>query len=204
MFTRKFERRVYIAIGVFVLSGTIGASFGTYVLWPSHLETGYQPAQPLPYNHVLHAGDMKIPCQYCHTGADHAAQATVPPLSTCMKCHEQVQTKDAAGELKPGLRILLDHWKRGEPILWEKVNDVADFVYFDHSRHIAANLACQDCHGPIEKMEHVRRQNSLKMSFCLGCHRQELTGQDPEGVHQRAAEEGRTNHAPIHCWTCHH
>ncbi len=203
MFTRKFERRVYIAVGVFVLSCTIGVAFGAYVLWPSHLETGYQPLQPLPFSHRLHAGDMKIPCLYCHDEADRGAHATVPPLSTCMKCHEQVQTKDEKGNLKPGLAILLDHWKRRAPILWQKVNDVADFVYFDHSRHIAVNLACQDCHGPVETMEHMRRQYSLKMSVCLDCHRRELTDKDPPGAHERAAEEGRTNHAPVHCWTCH-
>jgi hypothetical protein len=65
-----------------------------------------------------------------------------------MNCHEQVQTKDAAGNLKSGLATLLDHWKRAEPIRWNKVNDLADFVYFDHSRHIAAGLTCQECHGP--------------------------------------------------------
>ena len=99
MFTRKFERRVYIAVGVFVLSCTIGVGFGAYVLWPSNLEAGYQPPQPLPFSPLLHAGDMKIPCLYCHSEADRGPHATVPPLSTCMKCHEQVQTKDAAGNL---------------------------------------------------------------------------------------------------------
>ncbi len=203
MFTRKFERRVYIAVGVFLLSCAIGLTFGAYVLWPSNLETGYQPEQPLPFSHKLHAGDLKIPCLYCHTEADRGPQATVPPLSTCMKCHEQVQTKDEAGHLKPGLAILLDHWNRKAPIAWQKVNDVADFVYFDHSRHLAAGVACQDCHGPVETMEHMRRANSLKMSWCLDCHRQPLSEKDPPAVHERAAREGRTSHAPVNCATCH-
>jgi len=203
MFTRKFERRVYIAVGVFLLSCALGVAFGAYVLWPSHLEAGYQPEQPLPYSHLLHAGDLKIQCLYCHTEADRGQHATVPPLSTCMNCHEQVQTKDAAGNLKSGLAILLDHWKRAEPIRWNKVNDLADFVYFDHSRHIAAGLTCQECHGPVETMEHMRRQNSLKMSWCLECHRQKLTDKDTPGAWERAAQQGRTNRGPIHCSTCH-
>jgi hypothetical protein len=203
MFTRKFERRVYIAAGVILLSCTLGVTFGVYVLWPSHLEAGYQPEQPLPYSHRLHAGDMKMQCLYCHTNADRSQHATVPPLSTCMKCHEQVQTKDAAGNLKPGLAILLDHWRRAEPIRWNKVSDLADFVYFDHSRHIAAGLACQDCHGPIETMEHVRRQYGMKMSWCLGCHREALSAKDTQGAWERAAQQGRTSRGPIHCSTCH-
>jgi hypothetical protein len=203
MFTRKFERRVYIAAGVFLLACAIGVSFGAYVLWPSHLETGYQPEQPLPYSHLLHAGTMKIQCLYWHTNADRGPHATVPLLSTCMKCHEQVQTKDPAGNLKSGLAILLDHWNRQEPIRWNKVNDLADFVYFDHSRHIASNIQCQECHGPIETLEHVRRQYGMKMSWCLQCHRRPLSSKDPPGVWERAAQQGRSCHGPIHCSTCH-
>jgi hypothetical protein len=203
MFTRKFERRVYVAAGVFLLSCVIGVSFGAYVLWPSHLEAGYEPEQPLPYSHLLHAGELQIQCVYCHTEAERGAHATVPPLSTCMKCHEQVQTRDESGNLKPGLAILLDHWKSREPIAWNKVNDLADFVYFDHSRHLAANLQCQECHGPVETMERVRRQYGMKMSWCLDCHRQPLSEKDPAGVWERASQQERTCRGPIHCSTCH-
>jgi len=203
LFTRKFERRVYIAAGVFLLSCAIGLAFGAYVLWPSNLETGYQPEQPLPFSHKLHAGEMKISCLYCHTEADRGPHATVPPLSICMKCHEQVQTKDEAGNLKPGLASLLDHWNRKEPITWQKVNDVADFVYFDHSRHVAAGVTCQECHGPVETMEHMRRANSLKMSWCLDCHRQPLSEKDSAAVCERAVREGRSSRAPVNCNTCH-
>jgi len=203
MFTRKFERRVYVAAAVFLLAGSIALTFGAYVLWPSNLETGYQPDQPLPFSHLLHAGTLKIQCLYCHSEADRGQQATVPLLSTCMKCHEQVQTKDASGTLKPGLGILLDHWKRQEPIRWNKVNDVADFVYFDHSRHMASGLTCQQCHGPIEAMEHVRREYSLKMGWCLECHRQALSDKDLPPIWERAMQQGRTSHAPINCSACH-
>lgn len=197
MFTKKFERRVYIAVGVLVFAVTLGTSFGAYVLWPSRREAGYEPAQPIAYSHKLHAGELKIECLYCHSEADKGAQATVPALSTCMKCHEQVQTKDKDGNLTPAMSTLLDHWEQQRPVMWNKVNDLADFAYFDHGRHIAANITCQECHGPVETMEHMRREYGLKMSWCLDCHKAEPAAGD------WAFEQGRPTRGPIHCSTCH-
>jgi len=197
MFSKKFERRVYIAVAVFLLSLTVGLSFGAYVLWPSNLESGYEPAQPLPYSHKTHAGTLQIQCLYCHTEAEKGPYATVPPIAICMNCHQEVQTKDETGQLKAGIATLLAHWERKEPISWTKVNDLADFAYFDHSRHMLSGLTCQECHGPVETMEHVRREYGLKMSWCLDCHKQ----QPPPG--SAAAARGSATRAPIECVTCH-
>jgi hypothetical protein len=197
MFTRKFERRVYIAVAVFALSLMVGLSFGAYVLWPSNLEAGYEPAQPLPYSHKTHAGTLQIKCLYCHTQAETGPYATVPALAICMNCHQEVQTKDETGSIKAGIVTLLSHWEKKEPIAWTKVNDLADFAYFDHSRHMVSGLTCQECHGPIETMEHVRREYGLKMSWCLDCHKQSPT---PGSA---AAARGSETRAPIQCMTCH-
>ena len=197
MFTKKFERRIYIALSVALLSVVIGVSFGAYVLWPSRREAGYQPRQPIPYSHKMHAGELEINCLYCHSRADKGPHATIPPVSTCMKCHEQVQTKDKDGELTEGMATLLEHWDKGEPIVWNKVHDLADFVYFDHSRHVNTGVECQECHGPVETFEHMRREFGLKMSWCLECHTQTPTEGDP------AFERGESTRAPIHCTACH-
>ncbi|MHC4441155.1 MAG: cytochrome c3 family protein [Planctomycetota bacterium] len=197
MFTRKFERRIYIALAVFLFSCVLGISFGVYVLWPSRLEAGYEPAQPIGYSHKLHAGTLKIECLYCHCQADKGPYATLPSISTCMICHKEVQSKDDRGNLKPDTAVLLEHWEQKKPIIWNKVNDLADFTYFDHSRHLAADMKCQECHGPVETMEHMRREYGLKMSWCLDCHKQKLSEGDS------AMAEGRTTRAPINCTTCH-
>lgn len=197
MFTRKFERRIYILGATFVFSATLGVSFGAYILWPSHRERGYSPKQPIAYSHKLHAGELKIDCLYCHSEADKGPHATIPSLSTCMKCHEQVQTKDESGKLTPGMATLLEHWDRKEPLVWNKVHDLADFAYFDHSRHIAADLTCQGCHGPVETMERMRREHGMKMSWCLDCHKEALPEGDPGILH------GKTTRGPVHCSTCH-
>ncbi len=197
MFTKKFERRVYIAAATAVLAVVVGVSFGAYVLWPSNLEAGYEPAQPLPYSHKMHAGTLQIQCLYCHVEAEKGALATVPSVAICMNCHLEVQTKDPQGKLKPGIAILLSHWEKKQPIVWTKVNDLADFVYFDHSRHMNSGLKCQECHGPIETMEYVRREYGLKMSWCLACHKQA----PPAG--SAAEARGDSTRAPISCVTCH-
>ncbi|MBI4881308.1 MAG: cytochrome c3 family protein [Planctomycetes bacterium] len=196
MFTRKFERRIYIAAAVVVSSLTIGVSFGTYALWPANLEIGYQPAQPIEFSHAIMAGQFKIECIYCHSRAEQSAHATIPPTSTCMKCHTEIQTKDARGAVKANIQKLLKYWEEKTPIPWEKVYDLADFVYFDHSRHLtaAAKLDCVDCHGKVETMDRVERVYSLKMRWGLDCHMEPPPAGSPPWQKTRA---------PIHCSTCH-
>ena len=102
----------------------------------------------------------------------------------------------AEGNLKAGLAQLNEYWKAKKPIPWVKVHDLADFVYFDHSRHLQhpERMWCNDCHGDVEKMDVMYRENSLKMGWCLECHMQEPDKWTPKGQKTRA---------PIHCSTCH-
>ena len=204
MFTKAFDKRVYQVLLVLLGTTVVGVSFSLYALWPDNVESGYQPEQPLAYSHELHAGELKIPCLYCHTGADRCAHAGVPALATCMKCHQEVQSKDSRGQVKPATALLLEHWERQAPIHWVKVNNVADFVYFDHSRHVSYwdaaagahrwRIECQECHGPVEEMEVVYRESSLKMGWCLECHRQEPRPDTAPGL---------TSRGPTHCSACH-
>lgn len=197
MFSRKFERRVYIAVGVLTFSGALGVCFGAYILWPERREAGYEPEQPIHFSHKLHAGTLRIECIYCHSGADRGPHALVPPVSTCLNCHAEVQPKDKDGNLKPEMAKLLDHWQQKKPIRWEKVHDLADFVYFDHSRHVHARIACQECHGPVEDMVYLRRVHGMKMNWCLDCHKQQ-----PQGG-RSAFKPVESTRAPINCTTCH-
>ena len=114
-----------------------------------------------------------------------------------MNCHAEVQPKDGEGRIKPEIAKLLEHWNDAQPIRWNKVNDLADFVYFEHSRHIAAGVTCQQCHGPVATMDHVRREHGQKMNWCLGCHKQ------PPTNNLKTADPTLTTQAPINCSTCH-
>jgi hypothetical protein len=201
IFTRAFDRRVRTLLAVLGISVVAGGAFGTHALWQANLEQGYMPAQPLNFDHSIMAGKHSIDCLYCHTQAMKGPHAGIPSVSDCMKCHKEIQTKDGEGKLKEGLKILNEHWRTKEPIKWVKVHDLADFVYFDHSRHMNTKkmpngklMTCQTCHGEIEKMDRVKRVNSLKMGWCLDCH---MLPPAPD------APAGQTTLAPIHCSTCH-
>jgi len=199
MFTKQFERRVYLALAVCLSAGVVGVAFGAYILWPSNREAGYEPDQPIPFSHKMHAGTLKIECLYCHSSARTGPQATVPPLSTCMKCHDHVPKNDENDKPIENIARLLEKWDKGEPVVWNKVNDLADFAYFDHSRHLAAEpaLDCTECHGPVETMDRMRREFGLKMSWCLNCHKESIPPDHPRAV------QGFDTRAPIHCTTCH-
>lgn len=126
---------------------------------------GYAPNQPVVYSHAVHAGALKIPCQYCHYGAERGRFAGIPPAQTCLNCHAHVQ-KD-----HPEIVKVKNAIARGEPIRWVRVHKLADFATFDHSIHVSRGVLCQTCHGPVETMGRVEQFSTLTMGWCLDCHR---------------------------------
>jgi hypothetical protein len=122
--------------------------------------------QPVPFSHKHHVDDDGIDCRFCHTSVETSAFAGIPPIATCMTCHSQLFT-DA-----PMLKPLLDSWKSGVPLRWNRVYQLPDFVYFNHSIHIAKGVGCVSCHGRIDKMPLTQRVAPLSMEWCLDCHRQ--------------------------------
>lgn len=121
--------------------------------------------QPIPFSHLRHVGANGIDCRYCHTTVEKSGVANVPPTETCMTCHSQVLV-DA-----PMLQPVQESWKTGKPIEWNRVYDLPDFVYFDHSIHVAKGVGCTTCHGNIQEMPLTRKVPTLHMSWCLQCHR---------------------------------
>ena len=55
---------------------------------------------------------------------------------------------------------------------WIRVHDLPDFVYFDHSIHVAKGVGCASCHGRVDDMPLTWRVATLQMDWCLDCHRQ--------------------------------
>lgn len=121
--------------------------------------------QPIPFSHAHHVGGLGLDCRYCHTGVETSAVAGIPPTHTCMTCHSQLYNQTAM--LAP-VRESLAH---GRPIHWNKVNKLPDYVYFDHSIHVAKGVGCTTCHGDVANMPLMRQAAPLAMSWCLDCHR---------------------------------
>ncbi len=121
--------------------------------------------QPVPFSHSHHVAGLGLDCRYCHTGVEKSAFAGLPPTETCMTCHSQVWTN--AAMLAPVRESLASDL----PIHWRRVNRLPDYVYFDHSIHIAKGVGCTTCHGPIDHMPLMRQAAPLTMEWCLDCHR---------------------------------
>lgn len=122
-------------------------------------------AQPIPFSHKHHVGDDGIDCRYCHTTVEKSASAGMPSTQVCLTCHK-VLFRDS-----PALAPLHASAETGVPIKWNRVYDLPDFVYFNHSIHIAKGMACMTCHGRVDRMPQIVRNERLDMQWCLDCHR---------------------------------
>lgn len=169
-----------------------------YGFSPKTTDVGYQPVQPVPYSHELHAGQLGIDCRYCHNTVESSAKAAIPPTQTCMNCHTQIH-KDS-----PNLVALKTSYETGTPVQWTRVHDLPDFAYFDHSAHVTRGVSCVECHGRVDKMVVVRQEQPLSMSWCLQCHRNAAPNvRDPKLVTDLAWGLNRTSEQRLqegHMW----
>jgi hypothetical protein len=155
---------------------------------PDRFVRGYAPEQPIPYSHQLHAGVLKIPCLYCHSGALKSRLAQIPDVQRCMNCHKVTKTDS------PTIQKLAAFYASGEPLKWKRIHALPDHVYFDHRPHVKAGILCQTCHGEVREMGVVYQSMSLRMSNCLGCHR------DPRFA---LPADSKIKVGPVHCNACH-
>ena len=142
------------------------ACVALYKALPAH-SGPVSPQQPIPFSHKHHVGDDGIDCRYCHSSVEQSSFAGLPSAQVCLTCHSQLFA-DA-----PMLEPLRESARTGKPLAWVRVHDLPDFVYFDHSIHIAKGVGCFDCHGRVDRMPRIERVASLEMQWCLQCHRRE-------------------------------
>lgn len=145
-----------------------GAGWATSAIFWSPYSTYVEVPldQPVPFSHKHHVVDDGIDCRYCHTGVEKSSFAGIPSTETCMTCHSQIWTQ--AAPLEPVRQSLATN----TPLKWTRVNDLPDFVYFNHSLHIAKGVGCSTCHGRVDQMPITWRAQTLYMKWCLECHRQ--------------------------------
>ena len=156
--------RLRILLGLGSVAGFLVA-FDLITRSPYTTEVNVARAQPVPFSHKHHA-NMGIDCRYCHTSVEDAAFAGIPPTKTCMYCHSMIFSE------APMLEPVRESWKTGKSLQWDRVHDLPQFVYFNHSIHVNKGIGCSTCHGRVDEMPLMRKQNTLFMSWCLDCHRQ--------------------------------
>ncbi|NCT93257.1 MAG: c-type cytochrome [Chitinophagaceae bacterium] len=187
-FWRNKTYIAFLTVILFIIGGYL-TSKGAMALGRSK---DYQPEQPIYYSHKVHAGINQINCQYCHTGVYQGKQATIPSVNVCMNCHmaineyngEKIYTE--SGEEVNGTHEIQKLFKyagyepgkpwdpsKAKPIEWVRIHNLPDHVYFNHAQHVkAGQVACQTCHGEIQKMDEVKQQADLSMGWCINCHRE--------------------------------
>ena len=153
-------------IAVAVLAATGGLAF-TQLSRSSYLTGRYvEKQQPVQFSHKHHVGDDGIDCRYCHQTVETTASAGMPSTQTCMNCHSQIWADS------PYLEPVRASFRDNKPIEWERVHDLPEYTYFNHSIHVAKGVGCSTCHGAIDKMPAVFQENTLQMEWCIACHRE--------------------------------
>ena len=183
-----------------------------YYFSPRFTDVGYQPVQPVPYSHKLHAGEMQIDCRYCHASVERSAVANVPPTQACMNCHLLVARNSE--KLAP----IRDSLKNDTPMRWLRVHKLGEYAYFNHRAHVSAGVGCVSCHGHIEEMEVVHAGRAAQHGLvprlppepdaepaaALGDHEHDLeAGTRSRGARARQIASLRPVHPPTDCSGCH-
>jgi len=161
--TNTFSRvTIFGAVIVIVVLAFVGGSLqrSSYTT-----EVGTPREQPIPFSRRHHVGGIGIDCRYCHTSVEDAAFAGIPSTQTCMNCHRQIWSTSAL------LEPVRESFRTDKSLTWIRVNDLPDFVYFDHSIHVRKGVGCATCHGRVDHMPLMWRTQTLHMEWCLDCHR---------------------------------
>ncbi len=202
---------LYLAMALVVaLVLAVPLALWLWVRTPYNTGKGVEVVQPLFFDHRHHVGDDGIDCRYCHFIVERSPYAGVPPTDLCMNCHGQIWNSSAL------LAPLRDSFFGGRPLVWKRVNALPDYVYFNHSIHVARNVGCVTCHGRIDQMANVAKAAPFTMQWCLGCHRDpapnlrpqaRITDMTWQATHPRAlGEQLQRLHnisPPTYCTGCH-
>ena len=202
--TWAWKYRLYVGIVslVIVLSVFVGL-FKT--LYSINVMENYQPSQPIAFPHDVHAGINGIDCKYCHNSVTKSKSAGIPSVNVCMNCHKKIngEGKEYQGEIEkiyaaagwdPNKGPSGGYTGETSPIVWNKVHNLPDHAYFNHSQHVVVGgLDCKQCHGDMTKMKETAKvqphgelnkiqenidsqteftKPTLTTGWCIECHNQ--------------------------------
>ena len=189
--SNALARMSLVLTGLIVIA--LGVTLDSLQRSPWVTRQGQRPDQPVPFSHKHHVQGLGLQCQYCHVTVEKSSYAGIPPTKTCMNCHAQIWTNAAL------LEPVRHSWETGQSLVWTKVHDLPDYVYFNHSIHVNKGLGCASCHGRVDQMPLMYQQNTLQMEWCLNCHRDPAKNLRPVSQVYNMAWEGPTQEKPVWC-----
>ena len=178
-FYKKYNGIGKIALGLLAVIAFYGV--WNWLMWIG-VYKGYQPEQPIHFSHKIHAGENKIDCQMCHTGAKYGKVSEIPSMNVCMNCHRMIseyngkymeEGKDkafydaeiqkiyAATGWDPAKQMYTGKTK---PVEWVRIHNMPDFVYFNHSQHVVAGEQ-----AIINSFNKKNPNNQIDV-VCKACH----------------------------------
>src|SRR6516162_4909544 len=152
-------------LGIVLLLSAVAAALMQLQRSPYVTNQHIAPEQPIPFSHEHHVSGLGIDCRYCHTSVETSSFAGLPPTHMCMSCHSQIWA--ASPMLEPVRTSLAEN----KPLVWTRVHDLPDFVYFHHAIHVQKGVGCVSCHGRIDRMPMAWKEEPMTMEWCLECHR---------------------------------
>jgi hypothetical protein len=189
--SNALARMSLILTGLIVIA--LGVTLDNLQRSPWVTRQGQRPDQPVPFSHKHHVQGLGLQCQYCHVTVEKSSYAGIPPTKTCINCHSQIWTNAAL------LEPVRKSWATGESLVWTKVHDLPDYVYFNHSIHVNKGLGCASCHGRVDLMPLMYQQNTLQMEWCLNCHRDPAKNLRPVSQAYNMAWEAPSKEKPVWC-----
>lgn len=203
-----------VLLALVLCAVSVGYGAWQYYHSPYWNRIGFAPSQPVLFSHRHHAGELRIDCRYCHTSVESSSFAGLPSTQICLSCHSQIFTDTTM------LRPIVLSGAENRPIAWNRVTQLPNHVYFNHSIHVAKGVACTECHGDVGNLALMAKRQPLTMRWCLDCHRdpaprlqphEALFSPHPSRVARSAAESRRLMRAYhvesehlTNCSTCHH
>ena len=129
--------------------------------------------QPIAFPHKTHI-DNQMECLSCHLNADRSIAATIPSVTECMVCHENIKPGS------PEIKKLAAFAAGNEEPPWVRAYGfpVSAGVNFTHKRHVKAGVECATCHGDVANMMDMRATVTWTMGKCLDCHREKQVSTD--------------------------
>ncbi|MEE9117347.1 MAG: cytochrome c3 family protein [Calditrichia bacterium] len=143
--------------------------------------SGDQGSQPIQYNHKLHVEEADLTCLDCHQNANTLSRASIPNISICGDCHDDVESENIEE------RKVAEYVVNGANIPWVQVHYVPDHAYFSHRRHVKlAQIECTTCHGDVSQMEKpfIDAFVVMEMEWCMDCHETRNVTKDCYACHR--------------------
>lgn len=145
-----------VVIGLLIWYGLVRSEYVT--------EVSIAREQPVQFSHEHHVAQLGLDCRYCHTSVEISPFAGIPSTSICMNCHTEIWANTQF------LAPVRASYETNLPLIWTRVHNLPDFVFFNHAIHVAKGVGCSTCHGRVDRMPLVWKTESLFMNWCLDCH----------------------------------